>query len=257
VAGISDWGNPDDIRVHLDLLITADASRRAEVPGESAREKLARESVLLTAVLEERVKAALADISGAVPGLDDTEATKILTTRAGRDALKKGKRALSRVDDHLRSVTGKQNPEIGRTYGVYSQNPRSFAGVYRALEQSVAENDRINNLPEGHDDTKRAFTPYVALRVTEARDELRALLQARVATRAEHSQQVVVKDDVLSEAKSVISAVRSHLYANLPNSKSDPDLRDYGFRPLRTRGGGGAPPSDEAGDDENDDESED
>lgn len=252
MAGISDSGNPDDIRVHLEQIISADASRREMVPGESDRERLTRESVLLSSDLEQRVKSSLADISGAVPGLGDAEATKILTTRAGRDALKKGKRALARVDDHLRSVTGQQNPQIGRAYGVYSQNPRSFAGVYRALEQSVAENDRVSALPQTDAESKRAFTPYVALLVSEARDELRALLRARVETRAEHSQQVVVKDDVLSEAKSVISAVRSHLYANLPNSKRDPDLRDYGFRPPRARGGTASPTEE----DESDDESE-
>ncbi len=118
MAGISDSGNPDDIRVHLEQIISADASRREMVPGESDRERLTRESVLLSSDLEQRVKSSLADIAGAVPGLGDAEATKILTTRAGRDALKKGKRALARVDDHLRSVTGQQNPQIGRAYGV-------------------------------------------------------------------------------------------------------------------------------------------
>ncbi len=232
MAGISDSGNPDDIHIHLEQILSADASRAGEVEGESELEKIARESVRLPPVLRRGVGASLEALTAAVPGLSDVEAKKLLTTRAGRDALKKGQRALARVDDHLHSVAGRRNPQIGRSYGVYGRNPETFGGVYRALGQCVTENDRIKAGASDAPERARLFTPYVELVVTQAHEELKAIVGARLSTRADLSQQVAVKDEVLREAGAAISAVRSHLYANLPLGKRDPDLREYGFRPI-------------------------
>jgi len=57
---------------------------------------------------------------------------------------------------------------------------------------------------------------------------------------------------VLSEALSTITAVRNHLYANLADRKRDANLRDYGFRPIRSGGSRGASGEDEG--DESEDE---
>ncbi len=252
MAGISDSGNPDDIHIHLEQILSADASRAEDVEGESELEKIARQSVRLSPTLRRRTSASLEALTAAVPGLSDVEAKKLLTTRAGRDALKKGQRALTRVDDHLQSVSGRRNPQIGRSYGVYGRNPETFGGVYRALGQCVTENERIKALATDAPDRARVFTPYVELLVTQAYEELKGILGARLSTRADLSQQVAVRDEVLKEAVAAISAVRCHLYANLPLGKRDPDLREYGFRPLRA----GRPSAsvDDAEEDETDEE---
>ncbi len=249
MAGISDSGHPDDIHIHLEQILSSDATRAEEVEGESEVERIARQSVRLSPPLRQRVSAALGAVASAVPGLSDAETKKLLTTRAGRDALRKGKRALARVDDHLHAVTGRRNPQIGRVYGVFGRNPYTFGGVYRALGQCVAENERIKALPEGEADATRVFSPYIELQIVQARDELQAILGARLSSRSELSQQIAVRDEVLADAVAVIGAVRSHLYANLPLGKRDPDLREYGYRPIRS----GRPSSVEVDGEEDDD----
>jgi len=106
--------------------------------------------------------------------------------------------------------------------------------VFRALTQSADENARIGALPEASDERQLQFTPIVKRAVDQARDHLQSLLGDRVASRADLRRQVDLKDQQVSDAVAVIGAVRNHLYANLPLRKKDPDLHDYGFRPVRT-----------------------
>jgi hypothetical protein len=163
----------------------------------------------------------------------------LLTTREGRDALAAGEKALARVDNHLRSVTRERNPVIGKNYGVFGANPTTFAGVMRALELSVNENARIRALPEDAPERRLLFSPFVEQEVTAARDALLQVINARIGTRAALSRAVHIKRETLSAAQSIISAVREHLYANFPGGKTDPRLRDYGYRPLVRRGARG------------------
>ena len=250
MPGLSDSGQPDDIRIHLEQILDADKAHAAAPEGESPQDALFRRSLLLPAALRARVEAALAQMQQSAPGLSAAEVAKLTATRAGRDALSVGQEALARVDSHLQSVTGQRNPDLGRVYGVYGTNPESFAAVYRALGQSLTENGRVNALAQGSPESALAFTPVIASEVSAAHDRLGAILGERVATRAELSRAVALKGDLVSEAQAAISAARNHLYANLPLRKKDPDLRDYGFRPLRRRGRSGAV------DDERDDDAE-
>jgi hypothetical protein len=233
MPGLSDSGQPDDVRIHLEQITTADKARTVAPEGESERDALYRTSAQLPQTLRARVEASLQKVSEAAPGLSAAEVAKLTTSRAGRDALQAGKQALARVDSHLQAVTGQRNPQIGRSYGVYGRNPVSFAGVYRALAQSVNEDRRLRALPESDPERAMLFTPLVSSDVCEAHSRLAAILGDRVSTRAELSREIALKDDVLDEAAATISAVRNHLYANLPERKTDPDLRDYGFRPVR------------------------
>ena len=233
MPGLSDSGQPDDIRIHLEQIIAADDARATAPDGESERDALWRNSARLPAGLRSRVEVSLRMIREAAPGLTAAEVAKLTTSRAGRDALDAGKEALARVDSHLQAVTDERNPEVGRNYGVYGDNPVSFAGVYRALVLSMNEDQRIRALAEN--DLRRAllFTPLVASEVSEAHTRLAAILGDRLSTRADLSRAIALKGDMLDEATATISAVRNHLYANLPQRKTDPDLRDYGFRPVR------------------------
>jgi len=254
MPGISDSGNPDDIRIHLEEIGSANARRAEPESGETEAETETRLSVLLPPALAARLDSVVANLREAVPGLGAVEGAKILATRHARNALRAGKEALSRVDSHLQAVTGTVNPQLGRNYGVYGRNPESFAGVYRSLEQSAAEDERIRSLPEDAPDRARLFTPVVARAIETARGQLRGLLGDSLAARAEWSRNVAVKDEVLSEAKSVIGAVRNHLYANLALRKRDPDLRDYGFRPVRTGRGRSVETDDNDADDDSSEE---
>lgn len=233
MPGISDSGHPDDIRIHLEEISTADARRAEPEPNETPEEAEVRTSVYLPEALRSRLTATLGDMQASAPGLSAAEANKMLATRHARNALDQAKDALSRVDSHLQSVTGERNPQIGRSYGVYGRNPESFAGVYRSLELCAAEDQRIRALPEAAADRARLFTPVVAKAINGSREQLRELLGASLASRAQLSQKIAVKSDLLTEARNVISAVRNHLYANLPGRKQDPDLREYAFRPVR------------------------
>lgn len=238
MAGVSDSRHPDDLRIHLDQILSADALLAQPAGGETEAEARTRLSAQLPSRLKARVSEALAALSEAAPGISAAEADKLLTTRAARDALREGREALARVDAHLASVTSERDPHIGRKYGVYGKNPETFGGVLRALTQADDENTRISALPEANPERALAFTPVIASAVSEARAHLSAQLGERFATRAEFSRKVVVKDSTLSEARASIAAVRNHLYANLPSRKRDPDLRNYGFRPLPTRTSG-------------------
>ena len=106
--------------------------------------------------------------------------------------------------------------------------------MYRALAQSVSEDERLGALPESDPARALLLTPLVSSEVSAAHNRLGAILGERVSTRAELSREIALRDDVVDEAAATISAVRNHLYANLPERKTDPDLRDYGFRPVRS-----------------------
>jgi hypothetical protein len=240
MAGTSDSKQPDDLKLHLEQIRDADDARAIVPEGETDAQRKARESLRLRPKLRARVGAVLRDLQGAVPGLSAAETKKLLATRDARDALKKGTVALARVDDFLQGATGERNPLIGKDYGVYGDNPTSFGGVLRALELSVGENGRRAALPdtaENADERELLFTELIQAEVEAARDTLAALVAARLGTRADLSRAVSLKDKTLDEARAVISAVRSHLYANMPDRKQDVGLRDYGFRPLRAAGG--------------------
>src|SRR5690606_34259640 len=137
---ISDSRQPDDVRHHIETIITADDEVAVAPEGENEEQRVIRESVKLTPWLRRRADAVLIELSAQVPGLTAAETAKLLTTQEGIDALEKGEAALARVDSHLQSVTGERNPIVGKKYGVYGENPETFNGVYRALEQSVNEN---------------------------------------------------------------------------------------------------------------------
>jgi hypothetical protein len=106
--------------------------------------------------------------------LSDAEVKKILATRAARNALRDGQEVLARIDSHLLSVTGERNPPVGLNYGVFGRNPESFAGVYRALVHSDAENARIAALPEDDPDRSLLFTPFLQQQTQEVLGHLRA-----------------------------------------------------------------------------------
>lgn len=235
MAGVSDSQDPDDLRFHLDQILAVDDLRATAPENESDAAARRRQSIRLPAPLRARVSAALVELSEAVPGISAAETQKLLTTRDARDALREGREALARVDSHLASTTSKRNPLIGRNYGVYGKNPETFGGVLRALAQAQNENARVNALPETDANRALAFTPVVADAVSEAHTHLTAQLGERFRTRGDLSRQVKVKASTLAEARECISAVRNHLYANLPGRKRDRDLIDYGFRPLAAR----------------------
>jgi hypothetical protein len=249
MPGLSDSGNPDDIRIHLEEILAADDARAKPPESESESDAELREAVQLRPALRSKLEAVLGEVVEAVPGLSDAEVTKLSATRAARDALRVASRTLARVDNHLRSVTGERNPELGRKYGVYGANPVTFGGVYRALSQCVAENDRVKDLPQ-EGEGKFKLSRRLARLVGESRDQLRTLLGERFSSRSELSQAVALKGNVVAQARSVISAVRNHLYAELPLRKKDPELRDYGFRPVRS-------PSRASSEEEDGEESED
>jgi hypothetical protein len=127
--------------------------------------------------------------------------------------------------------------------------------VYRALRQSLAEDERLGALDAGDPARGLAFTEAVRFALENALERLSGVLGDRVTTRAERSRAIILHDDLVDDATSVISAVRNHLYANLPLRKKDPDLRGYGFRPIRTGASSGAS-NDEEGDGEEAGESE-
>lgn len=235
MPGMGDSRNPDDLKLHIETIQSADdAQKVAPEEGESEDERVQRTSVLLPAPLRAELDAVYTELATQVPGLSAAETAKLLATRTGRDALTAGQRALARVDTHLQSVTGERNPPEGKTYGVYGENPESFAGVMRALELSSTENARLAALPADAAERKLLFTELVAREVNGAHDGLARLLGTRVDTRADLSRRVEVKDETRERARRVIARVRNHLYANLPKQKKDPDLRQYGFRPVVT-----------------------
>lgn len=246
MAGTSDSKQPDDVRLHLETIIEADDALADAPEGETEEERALRESLKLRPGLRKRLDSVYGQVLAQAPGLTAAETRKLLTTQEGRQALDAGKAALARVDSHLQSVTGERNPIIGKKYGVYGENPRTFAGVFRALELSVGENAAVAALPEEDPERERRFTPVIQREVEKARDDLARMLAARIGTRADFSQAVTVKGETMSEAQAVISAVREHLYANLPNRKWDDRLRNYGFRPLKPGRRKAGPPPDTA-----------
>ncbi len=236
MAGTSDSKQPDDIKFHLETIVAADDARKIVPEVETEDERIERESVVLRPKLRERVDRILSELNTQVPGLTAAETAKLLASRAGRDALKAGRAALARVDDHLQSVTEQRNPVIGKKYGVHGENPESFGGVLRALELSGTENERLKGLPDGDPERDLVFTPLVAREVERARDALTRVLGTRTTTRASLSRGITVKDKTRDEALKLIAAVREQLYANLADRKQDDDLRDYGFRPIEVGG---------------------
>jgi len=234
MPGISDSGQADDLKIHLETILAADTARQTAPDGESDAARRARESAILRPRLRERLEQALADLGAQVPGLPAAEVAKLTATRAGREALDLGIAALGRVDDHLQAVTGERNPILGKSYGVYGLNPTSFGGVLRSLSMCQAEEARLAALPE--DDARREllFTPVVKDAVDGAYAKLTALLGEKAAARGELSRSTSVKQASVEEAGAAIAAARQHLYANLPERKTDRGLYDYGFRPIQT-----------------------
>lgn len=245
---------PDDTKLQLEQIAKADDERREVPEGETEDQRIERQSALLRPELRARVDASIVAIGEQVPGLTAVETAKFLATRAGRDALKQGKVALARVDAHLQSITEERNPLIGKSYGVYGSNPVSFAGVLRALALSSGENVRLAALPEGHAERRLLFSGLVEREVEQAFDKLAAIIGDRLGSRAALSKAFTVKGETLDEARKVITAVRNHLHANLPDRKQDDDLRDYGFTPHqpggRRRGGVVEEEADDGEDDE-------
>lgn len=237
MPGISDSKSPDDIKLHLETILAADDARKVVPQGETEEAKLVRESAVLRPKLRARAEKALADVKVQVPGLSAVQIEKLTATRTGRDALASGVAALARVDAHLQSVTGEQNPLVGKRYGVYGDNPTSFGGVLRSLSMCVAEEEAIAKLAPEDDRRELAFSPLVAKTVTEAHATMQALVGAKEAARAELARGYTLKDATLDEAERTIAAVRQHLYANLPERRVDDDLYDYGFRPVQPGGG--------------------
>lgn len=241
---MSDSRNLDDVKLHLELVRAADDARRAAVAGESEAAKARRESVVLLPSLRARVDEVYGEVQAQAPGLTAAEAQKLAKSEEGRAALDLGKDALGRVDDHLQSRTGKRNPVEGKRYGVFGNNPTSFGGVARALHLSLLEDERVRALAEGHAEKELAFTAFIASEVRRAHESLQGVMGERIASRANLSRVVSAKDETLNAAESVLTAVRGHLYANLPGRKQDDELREYGFTPIepsgRGKGGGGA-----------------
>ncbi|AKF06323.1 hypothetical protein [Sandaracinus amylolyticus] len=236
MAGISDSGQPDDVRIHLEVVAGADATLATPPDGvtETEAQRRTRESVRLPAALRARLDAVLAEVRVQVPGVSASELVKLEATRAGRDALAAGVRALARVDSHLQSRAGERNPAVARAYGVHGVNPDTFGGVLRALGLSAAEDARLAALPEAAPERELLFTPVVSEAVQSALASMNAVIGATTTSRADLSRAVSLKETTLREARAVLAATREHLYANLPDGKRDHDLRDYGFRPLTT-----------------------
>jgi hypothetical protein len=245
MPGHSDSGQVDDLKVHLEAIVAADTARQVAPDGESDEARRARESVLFRPRLRQRIEAALADLGAQAPGLSAAEVAKLTATRAGREALEEGNAALGRVDDHLQSVTGERNPLIGKSYGVHGLNPATFGGVLRSLSMCLAEDARLEALPQDDEQRELLFTPVVKDAVTAADAKMTALLGAKEAKRGDLSRSHAVKQATVDEGMAAVAAARQHLYANLPDRKRDRSLYDYGFRPIqsggsRIRGGGDA-----------------
>lgn len=234
MPGISDSGQVDDIRVHLETIIAADNARQTAPDGETAAEAMVRESVRFRTALRERLEAALAEVTGQAPGLSAAEVAKLTGTRAGRDAVADGITALARVDDHLQSVTGERNPVIGKSYGVFGENPATFGAVLRSLSLSLEEDARLAALPADDPQRELLFTPVVSAAVTGAYAKMSGLLGARALARGDLARSHTVKQTSVEDALAAIAAARQHLYANLPDRKTDDSLYDYGFRPIHT-----------------------
>jgi hypothetical protein len=250
MAGISDSQQPDDIKLHLETAIRGD-NLREEVPdGESEQAKDVRESIHLPKKLRERADKALEDLSAQLPGLSAAQVDKLTATRAGRDALAAGVTALGRVDDHLQSVTGNRNPLVGKLYGVYGANPTSFAGVLRSLSMCTGQQKELSALKEDDERRDLLFTKVIEQDVDKAYADMSALVGTKASTRAELARGYTVKTATLKEGLSVLTAIRQHLYANLPNRRQDDDLIDYGFRPIAPSGG--RRPKDQAEEEESD-----
>ena len=241
MPGMSDSGQVDDLKVHLATVIAANDARKVAPDGESDAAKRVRESALFRPRLAQRLAAALADLDAQAPGLSAAEVAKLMATRAGQEALEEGRAALGRVDDHLQAVTGQRNPLIGKSYGVFGANPTTFGAALRSLSMCIAEEERLEALPQDDERRELLMTPVVKDAVTGAHTKMTAVLGDRQAKRGELSRSYAVKQASLEEAAAAIAAARQHLYANLPDRKRDRSLYDYGFQPIqsgrRARGG--------------------
>ena len=250
MPGKSDSGQVDDLKVHLEAIVAADTARQVAPVGESDEARRARESVRFRPRLRQRLEAAVADLGAQAPGLSAAEVAKLTATRAGREALGEGVAALGRVDDHLQSVTGERNPLIAKSYGVHGDNPDTFGGVLRSLSMCLAEEARLDALPPDDEQRELLFTPVVQDAVAGAHAKMTALLGAKEAKRGDLSRSHAVKQVTIDEATAAVAAARQHLYANLPDRKTDRSLHDYGFRPIqsgrRPRSGGDAPDEEQA-----------
>lgn len=248
MPGISKTRNIDDIRIHLKQIRSVDDARKIPRTGETAAAAKAREGGVLPPATRARVDAVLAEVQEHAPDMGEAQKAKFGASRAAKDAVALGKQALARVDSHLQAITQEREPLAARNYGVFGPHPKSMAGVSRALLQCQVENARIKALPalpplqagEAEDadaiaERALVFTPVVEAAVDEALAALESLVGGRLSTRAELSRKVLFKAELIERALACIAAVRNHLYANLPLRRRDPDLRDYGFRPIRRR----------------------
>ena len=247
MPGISDSGQVDDLRFHLETILAADTARQVAPDGESDAARRVRESAVLRPRLRARLAAALTDLGEQAPGLSTAEVAKLTATSAGREALAEGRAALGRVDDHLQSVTGQRNPVLGKRYGVYGDNPETFGAVLRSLSMCLVEEAQLEALAQDDERRELSFTPVVKDAVTSAHAKMSALVGAKEARRGELARGYAVKQASMEEASTVIAAARQHLYANLPDRKMDRSLYDYGFRPIHTgrRARGGSEAEDE------------
>lgn len=249
MPGTSSTGQVDDLKTHLETILGANNARKAAPVGETAAEARVRESIVFRPRLQQRLEAALADLDTQVPGLSAAEVEKLMATRAGREALAEGKAALGRVDDHLQSVTEERNPIIGKQYGVYGVNPETFGAVLQSLSMCLAEDAKLELLPDSDERKKLLFTAVVKDAVSGAHAKMTALTGTKEAKRGELSRSYADKQASVDEAVAAIAAARQHLYANLPDRKMDKGLYDYGFRPIqvgRRSKAGDEAPGDEA-----------
>ena len=238
MAGMSDSGAPDDIKLHLETALAADdAARETPKKKESATAKLHRESAILPKDVRDELQSVEAAMASELPGLTAAETAKLTASKAGRAALDVAKRALARIDDHLYAVTGERDPVVGKNYGVYGPNPSSFAGVYRSLGVSVQENERIAKLKSSDADRRYLFTPVIEKAVGGAYEGLSKVLGTRVETRALLANKAKASDATTKRAQKILTRVRQHLYANLPDQKQDHGLGVYGFEPISFAGG--------------------
>ncbi|WP_197041602.1 hypothetical protein [Chondromyces apiculatus] len=231
---MSDSARVDDLKLHLQTLLRADDARRLPPPGELPPAQRIRESALFPPRIRARIERALADFNAHLPDFTDAELTKLTATRHARAALDAGMAALSRVDDHLHAVTGQRNPLVAKLYGVFGDNPTSFAGVLRSLSMAQTEDDTIAALPPDDDRRDLLFTPVIRDAVDAALTTLRALHTDKQAARGALSRGHATRHLCIDEAAAVIAIARQHLYANLPDRKLDRHLHDYGFRPIHT-----------------------
>ncbi len=237
MAGISDSGAPDDIKLHIETALSGDDAAQDAPKKESVNAKLHRESAQLPKDIRTELEAVHAAMTGELPGLTAAETAKLIASKAGRAALDVGKKALARIDDHLFSVTGERDPILGKHYGVYGPNPESFAGVYRSLQQSVTENERVSKLKPNDDGRRALFTPLIEKVTTDSLEGLMQVLGTRVETRTALATKSKASDATIKRAEKILTRVRQHLYANLPDQKQDSGLRAYGFEPIAAGGG--------------------